>query len=279
MIPPIASKFVAGESPAEAIAHAKQLNEDGIKVILNLLGEHYDNREEASEDAAEYVQLVEDIGRSDIDACISVKPSQIGLDAGEEVFDDLLGDIVEVADEHGTFVWVDMEDRHTTDATLDAFEKYTTQTDGNVGVCVQANLKRTEEDIERLADLPGKVRLVKGAYDEPKEAAYKEKSRVDEQYEKLLEYMFEHFEDGVAVGSHDPKMIDFAAELHGEYGTPYEIQMLMGVREGAQVDLASEGVEVWQYAPYGGKWFQYFYRRVRERKENLTFALRAVLGR
>ncbi|WP_435359660.1 proline dehydrogenase family protein [Haloarchaeobius sp. DFWS5] len=279
MIPPIASKFVAGESPAEAIDHARRLNADGVNVILNLLGEHYETREEASEDAEEYVQLVEDIGQSDIDACISVKPSQIGLDAGEDVFDDLLGDIVERANEHGTFVWIDMEDRHTTDATLDAFEKYTTQTDGNVGICVQANLHRTEDDIERLADLPGKVRLVKGAYDEPKEVAYKEKSRVDEQYEKLLEYMFEHFDDGVAVGSHDPEMIDFAARLHEEYSTPYEVQMLMGVREDAQVDLAAAGVEVWQYAPYGGKWFQYFYRRVRERKENLTFAVRAVLGR
>ncbi|WP_435365059.1 proline dehydrogenase family protein [Haloarchaeobius sp. DYHT-AS-18] len=279
MIPPIASRFVAGESPAEAIDHARECNEGDVKVILNLLGEHYEERGPAEEDAEEYIRLVEDIGKSDIDACISVKPSQIGLDAGEDVFDDLLGRIVERATEAGTFVWVDMEDRHTTDATLDAFEKYTTQTDGNVGLCVQANLKRTEEDIERLAALPGKVRLVKGAYDEPKEVAYKKKSKVDEQYEKLLEYMFEHFDDGIAVGSHDPKMIDLAAELHEEYGTPYEIQMLMGVREDAQFDLAEQGVEVWQYAPYGGKWFQYFYRRVRERKENLTFALRAVLGR
>ncbi|WP_267641049.1 proline dehydrogenase family protein [Haloarchaeobius amylolyticus] len=279
MIPPIASRFVAGESPAEAIDHARECNEGGVKVILNLLGEHYEERGPAEADAEAYVQLVEDIGRSDIDACISVKPSQIGLDAGEEVFDDLLGRIVERATEAGTFVWVDMEDRHTTDATLDAFEKYTTQTDGNVGLCVQANLKRTEEDIERLADLPGKVRLVKGAYDEPKEVAYKQKSKVDAQYEQLLEYMFEHFEDGIAVGSHDPKMIDLAADLHEEYGTPYEVQMLMGVREDAQFDLAEQGVEMWQYAPYGDKWFQYFYRRVRERKENLTFALRAVLGR
>ncbi|WP_439027738.1 proline dehydrogenase family protein [Haloarchaeobius sp. DT45] len=279
MIPPIASRFVAGESPAEAIDHARECNEGGVNVILNLLGEHYDERAPAEEDAEEYVRLVEDIGKSSIDACISVKPSQIGLDAGEDVFDDLLGRIVERADEAGTFVWIDMEDRHTTDATLDAFEKYTTQTDGNVGLCVQANLKRTEDDIERLADLPGKIRLVKGAYDEPKEVAYKKKSKVDAQYEKLLEYMFEHFEDGIAVGSHDPAMIDLAAELHEEYGTDYEVQMLMGVREDAQFDLAEQGVEVWQYAPYGGKWFQYFYRRVRERKENLTFALRAVLGR
>ncbi|MFD1647177.1 proline dehydrogenase family protein [Haloarchaeobius litoreus] len=279
MIPPIASRFVAGETPAEALAHARELNEGDVKVILNLLGEHYDERGPAEADAETYKQLVADIGDTEVDACISIKPSQIGLDVGDDVFDELLGEIVEVADRSGTFVWVDMEDRHTTDATLDAFEKYAHETDGNVGVCIQANLKRTPEDLERLADVPGKVRLVKGAYDEPKSVAYKEKSRVDQQYRDLLKQMFEEFDDGIAVGSHDPEMIAMARDLHAEHGTPYEVQMLMGVREDAQFDLAAEGVEVWQYAPYGGKWLSYFYRRVRERKENVRFALRAVLGR
>jgi proline dehydrogenase len=90
--------------------------------------------------------------------------------------------------------------------------------------------------------------------------------------------MVEEFDDGVAVGSHDPAMIDLAKELHDEHGTPFEVQMLMGVREGAQFDLADE-YEMWQYVPYGGKWFSYFYRRIRERKENALFAFRAVLGR
>ncbi|WP_227134917.1 proline dehydrogenase family protein [Halorubellus salinus] len=278
MIPPIASRFVAGETPATAIDHARALNDDDVNAILNLLGEHYDEREPAAADADAYVDLVADIGRSDVDACVSVKPSQIGLDVGEDVFRDLLERVVEAGDEHDVFVWVDMEDRHTTDATLDAFEDFARKYEGDVGLCVQANLKRTPEDLERLADVPGKVRLVKGAYDEPKDVSYKQKSKVNEQYRDLLEFMFEEFEDGVAVGSHDPAMIEYASELHDEYGTSYEVQMLMGVREDAQRDLAAEGVEVWQYAPYGGKWLQYFYRRVRERKENVLFAARAVLG-
>jgi proline dehydrogenase len=116
-------------------------------------------------------------------------------------------------------------------------------------VCVQANLKRTSGDVERLADLPGKVRLVKRAYDEPAEVAHGEKSRVDETYRESLAYMFEHFEDGVAVGSHDPAMIEYARELHDAHGTPYEVRMLMFVREGAQRDLASGGVDVYQYVP------------------------------
>jgi proline dehydrogenase len=278
MIPPIARRFVAGESVPVALDHARAANEDGVAVILNLLGEHYDDREPAVVDADAYVDLLADIGASDVDACISVKPSQIGLDVGEDVFRELLERIVEAGDEHDTFVWVDMEDRHTTDATLDAFEDFARKYEGGVGLCVQANLKRTPEDVERLADVPGKVRLVKGAYDEPKDVSYKQKSKVNEQYRELLEYMFEHFEDGVAVGSHDPAMIEHARDLHDEYGTPYEVQMLMGVRGDAQRDLANEGVEVWQYAPYGDKWLSYFYRRVRERKENVLFAARAVLG-
>jgi len=173
-------------------------------------------------------------------------------------------------------VWSSMSIQTTTDATLDAFEHHARKY-GNVGVCVQANLRRTREDLERLAGLPGKVRLVKGAYDPPPPVAYQGRERVDEAYRDLLVYMFEHFEDGVAVGSHDPAMVALAEQLHAESGTPYEVQMLMGVREDAQTEVATDR-EVWQYAPYGGKWASYFYRRLLERKENAAFALRAVVS-
>lgn len=279
MIPPIANNFVAGETPAEALEHVERLNDRGVNAILNLLGEHYEERPPADEDAAAYEDLVRHIDQSGLDACISVKPSQIGLDVGDDVFAENLADIAAVADDHGVFTWVDMEDHETTDATLDAYEELTTEHGGGVGVCVQANLKRTEDDLERLAALPGKVRLVKGAYDEPKELAYRKKERVNEAYREYLEYMFREFEGGVAVGSHDPEMISLARDLHDEYGTDYEVQMLMGVRNDAQNELAADGVEVWQYVPYGDKWFSYFYRRAMERKENMLFALRAVLGR
>ena len=279
MIPPIASRFVAGETPAEAIEHADALNDRDVKAILNLLGEHYHERPPADDDAAEYRDLVRDIADTNVDACVSVKPSQIGLDVGEDVFRENLESIVEAADDHDVFTWVDMEDHETTDATLDAFEDFARKYEGDVGVCIQANLKRTEDDLERLADVPGKVRLVKGAYDEPSEIAYKRKERVNEAYRDYLEYMFQAFDGGVAVGSHDPAMIEHAADLHDEYGTDYEVQMLMGIREDAQTELAADGVEMWQYVPYGGKWFSYFYRRAMERKENMLFALRAVVGR
>mgnify|MGYP000492402536 CR=1 FL=1 len=288
MLPPIASRFVAGENAAAALDHARQTNDRGVGVILNLLGEHYDERGPADADAEAYRALVSDIGRSDLRACISVKPSQLGLDVGEDVFRENLARVVERAAEAGVFVWIDMEDHTTTDATLDAYEHHAREHGmgserdeggerGAVGVCVQANLRRTAADLERLAGLPGKVRLVKGAYDPPKAVGYRDGERVDEAYRDLLEFMFREFDDGVAVGSHDPAMIALARDLHDEHGTDYEVQMLMGVREDAQAELAAD-CEVWQYAPYGSKWLSYFYRRVSERTDNLAFALRAVVG-
>ena len=278
MIPPIASRFVAGETPATAFDHVRRANDDGVKVILNLLGEHYNERAPADADADAYVSLIRDIGGTDLDACVSVKPSQLGIDVADEVFRENLRRVVKAGDDHGVFVWCDMEDADTTDTTLDAFETLAREFDGGVGQCVQANLRRTRSDLDRLADVPGKIRLVKGAYDEPESIAYTDKADVNEAYREDLEFLFKERDGGIAVGSHDPAMIALAVELAAEYDADYEVQMLMGVREDAQRRLASEGVETWQYAPYGDKWLSYFYRRVRERKQNALFALRAVVG-
>ena len=278
MIPPIARRFVAGESASTALDHVADLNRNGVGGILNLLGEHYETREAAEEDVEQYLDLLSRLERTELTASVSIKPSQIGLDAGEDVFVDNLGRILAAADDSDVFVWIDMEDYTTTDVTLDAYSQFASQYGGDVGLCVQANLKRTSDDLERLAELPGKIRLVKGAYDEPESVAYQDKQRVNEVYRENLEYMFQTFDSGIAVGSHDPAMIEYAKELQEQYKTDFEVQMLMGVRTDAQYELAKEGYEVNQYLPYGDKWASYFYRRVRERKENLLFAARAVLS-
>ena len=295
MLPPIARRFIAGETPDAALEHARELNRRGISAILNLLGEHYDSLEEAEADAAAYRAMVDAIDAADLDACISIKPSQLGLDLGEEPFRELLDDLVAHAAERDVFVWIDMEDYTTTDTTLDAYEALATEhadvattgstgttvteADRAVGVCIQANLRRTADDLERLADVPGKVRFVKGAYNEPAKVAYTDKARVNQAFRELIEYAFANFDGGIAIGSHDPEMIDLAKQLHEEHGTEFEVQMLMGVREDAQDELIAEGYEVWQYAPYGNRWLSYFWRRLRERKENVFFALRAIVGR
>jgi len=274
MLPPVASRFVAGESAASVLEHARQMNQRGVGVICNHLGEHYHERPPADADTVAYERLIEDIGSSDLRACVSVKPSQLGLFVDEAVFRENLARVVNAGREHGVFVWVDMEDHTTVDATLDAFEFHARE-GGGVGLCLQANLRRTPADLERLADSNATVRLVKGAYDPPPAVAYTEKSAVNEAYRDCLRYMFREYDDGIAVGSHDPEMLTLAADLHTEYGTPYEIQLLMGVREEAQADLAGTR-EVWQYAPYGSAWPSYFWRRVLERKENALFAIRAI---
>ena len=277
MIPPIARRFLAGETAGDAMAHARELDAAGVGTIFNRLGEHYGAREPADADAEAYCELLSSIGDTDLDACVSVKPSQLGFDVDPAVFRENLTRVVGTAADHGGFVWIDMEDHTTTDATIDAFESQVRRYPG-VGLCLQANLKRTPADLSRLADLPGKVRLVKGAYDEPPDAAYTDKARIDEAFRDLLVGAFERFDGGVALGSHDPEMIELARKLHREHGTDYEVQMLMGVREDAQRGLAADGVAVYQYAPYGTRWLSYFYRRVMERKENALFALRAVLS-
>jgi len=275
MIPPLARRFVAGETAAGGIDRARVLDDDALGAILNLLGEHYERRAPADADTAAYLRLLEDLAPTDLRACVSVKPTQLGLGVAEPIFRENLARLVARADETGGFVWLDMEGHDTVDATLDAFEEHA-RAGRPVGVAIQANLRRTGDDLDRLVDLPGKIRLVKGAYSPPADVAYRNPDRVDEAFRIHLRSLFETMDGGIAVGSHDPAMLDLAAGLHDEFGTPYEVQMLMGVREDAQRRLAADR-EVWQYVPYGDSWLSYFYRRVTERRANLRFAIRALV--
>lgn len=277
MIPPIANRFVAGETPPEALDHVIDLNAGGIGGIINLLGEHYDARPDVASDTQEYLELLEDIDRNDLQACISVKPTQLGLDISESLFREQLTRIVDTARERDEFVWIDMEDADTTEATIDAFTAMTDRYPHGVGLCLQANLYRTGEDVRSLAGLPGKIRLVKGAYREPSEIAYREAEAVNAAFREHLETLFRHHDGGIAIASHDPAMIEHAKQLHHVHGTEMEFQLLMGVRSDARDELA-ETYPVYEYIPYGPRWRSYFFRRVIERTENVKFALRAIVG-
>ena len=287
-LPPVARQFVAGETPAEALEHVRTLNGRDVGALVNLLGSHSDGRSQAEADAAVYRSLVDHVGNAKLDAGITLKPTQIGLDLGEPVFREHLFEIADRASERKIPIWLDMEEPWTVDPTLAAFEDLVVEYEKvdteyekvdteyeKVGVCVQANLKRTPGDLERLADVPGKVRLVKGgAYDVPASVGYREKPRIDRAYRESLRQAFEQFDGGIAVASHDPEMIGLAKHLHDVYGTDFEFQMLMGVRPDAQFDLA-ERYEVRQYVPYGERWKQWVLNRARN---DLRFAARAVLG-
>lgn len=276
MIPPIANRFVAGETAAEAIERVRNLNDRGVGAILNRLGEHYHDRELADDDTEAYCRLIDDIASGEWRGCISVKPSQLGLSVGTDVFRGNVDRIAERAAAKEVFVWVDMEEYAAVDPTLTVYEPLARSYPGSLGVCVQANLERTRADVERLVDVPGKIRVVKGAYDPPAGEGYRDQTRVTDAYESLLEWLFREYTGTVAVATHDRHLIDYAIECHGKYGGAFEFQMLMGVREELQFTLTEE-YPVWQYVPFGEKWMSYFYRRVMERKENAVFALRAVV--
>ena len=278
MLPPIAGRFVAGETTAQAVDHALHTNDEGLGVIFNLLGEHHTDPAEAWADTAIYRGLITDIARQEIDGCISVKPTQLGLDIGEELFREQLTEIIQAAREADVFVWIDMEGSETTEATVTAFEDMAERYPRGVGVCLQSNLHRTAGDIERLSSIEGKIRLVKGAYREPREIAYRDANRVNERFRADLESLFRTRDWGIAVGSHDPAMVEHAKNLHAVHGVPMEFQLLMGIRSDAQRELASD-YPTYQYVPFGTRWFSYFSRRILERSENATFAIRALLGR
>lgn len=276
MLPPIADQFIAGETPEMALRDVEQLNSRGIGGIVNALGEHYMDEREVDSDIQTYKELVTEIDRLELEACLSVKPSQLGLDINRGVFAENVNRIVTHAQSYDVFVWFDMENHLTTDATLAVFEDMTAVAPGNVGVCIQANLRRTYDDLERLVALPGGIRLTKGAYAPPSGVAFTEQDTVNAAFKTHLETLFREHDARIAVATHDPVMIDAAIKYHDRFGTTFEFQMLKGVREATQTSLATE-YDVWQYLPFGDQWLTYFYRRIRERKENVLFAARAIL--
>lgn len=277
MIPPVANRFVAGEGPAEAIDHVLALNGRGVGGIVNLLGEHYEDPVDVSADTETYLDLLTDIDRGGLEACISVKPTQLGLDIDRSLFREQLVRIVDAARKRDVFVWIDMEGSGTTQATVNAFDAMMDRYPHGVGVCLQANLHRTTEDVNRLLGRPGRIRLVKGAYREPRAIAHRDMEDVNAAFREHLETLLGGHDERVAVASHDPAMVAYAQQLAVVHGGDLEFQLLMGVRSDMRDDLA-RSYPVYEYIPFGARWRSYFVRRVLERTENAKFALRAILG-
>lgn len=274
---PFAKRFVAGETVDSAISYVDRLNDDGIVALVDLLGEHVEDRGVAWSAQEEYIELLERMDDEGLDGGLSIKPTHLGLEIDEEFCRRLIRDLVEAAAERDRFVWLDMESSNHTDETIDIYEDLRVDFD-NVGICIQCYLKRSDEDIARLIEGGGIVRLVKGAYDESANTAYTEKDRVDESFRELLEMLFAQ-DTYFAVGTHDEDLVAYAKELEKEYGKDtdaFEFQFLKGVKDGLKHELVEEGYTVAEYVPYGPEWLAYYWRRVRERRENLWFAVHAV---
>lgn len=274
----LAMRFVAGESLDEAVAVSRRLSRSGMSVSLDHLGEHVTDLDMAVRARKDYVACLERIGAEQLDANVSIKLSQLGLALDPGLAEEAVEELSKKAREVGTTVTIDMEESRYAEATVELFARLQPQL-GNLGVALQAYLRRTDGDLERLVPAGGHLRLCKGAYDEPPEAAYQSKREVDESFDRLLGRLMAAETTCPAVATHDEARIDLARRLAGSRSEPFEFQMLYGIRRRLQDQLVKEGFPLRIYVPYGAQWYPYLTRRLAERPANLFFFLRAVVGR
>jgi proline dehydrogenase len=275
-----ARRFVAGETVQEAIEAASGAQARGLRVTLDLLGESVSNLEEADAATRGYLRVIDAVVASGIERNLSLKLTQLGLDVDKASAVDNLRKILERAEPAGFFVRMDMENSPYTDVTLEIFETLWQQGHRQIGIVVQSALYRTEQDLERLNALGARVRLVKGAYQEPKSVAYARKADVDAAYARELRLLLIHGHYP-AIATHDPKLIELTRRYGDEHGVArdrFEFQMLYGVRRDLQQALVRDGYRVRVYIPFGREWFPYFMRRLGERPANVMFVMRGVLG-
>jgi proline dehydrogenase len=283
-----ASRFVAGNTIADAISAVNGLNANGINVTLDHLGESTATREDAVKAADDIVELLDEIKTSGVRANVSVKLTQIGLALDENLCSQNLERILERAKKFHNFVRIDMEDTPYTDRTLRMYREMRKKGFQKTGIVVQSYLYRTEKDTRDLLDDGASFRLVKGAYKEPADLAYPRKADVDANFDLLSQIMIDgaksagcptlsadgHIPPIPAIGSHDPKRLEFAKVYAGKVGLPknsIEFQMLFGIRRDLQQQLVKEGYPVRVYVPYGTHWYPYFMRRLAERPANVWF--------
>ena len=274
----VAKRFVAGESLDDAMEAAAELVAMGCEVSLDYLGEHVSARAEAIAARDDYMACLDRIGESGLPANISVKLTQLGMGLDDALAATSLGELASRAAEIGTTVTVDMEESEFTARTIEIYEKVQRE-HGNLGLAVQAYLRSTAEDLDRLIPLGGHIRLCKGAYAEPEEVAFQSDDAVDSSFDQLLAKLMEADVVKPAIATHDDARIEAAKRLIPGRGTPYEFQMLYGVRGPLQRELVADGYPLRIYVPYGVAWYPYLTRRLAERPANLWFFLRALVGR
>jgi proline dehydrogenase len=270
-----AKRFIAGETIDDAVRAVRDLNDQGCVATLDNLGENVADPAQATAAAAEYVRIFDTIHEKGLQCNASVKLTQMGLDLGEEVCLANVRRVLRRAKERKNFVRLDMEGSAYTQRTLDTFERLRGEGFDNVGVVIQAMLRRSEADVKRLTEAGASVRLCKGAYKEPLDKAFQKMSEIRENFVRLLDLLLRG-KGRVGIATHDPKLQTAAQGLLARLGTPrdrYEFQMLYGIRRETQLELVRHGHPVRIYVPYGTHWLPYTIRRLRERKENLFFIL------
>ncbi len=279
-------RYIAGENVNDAIKASKELNKEGIKVTLDILGEFIKNLDEAEKNKVEYLELIDTIEKEKIDGNYSLKPTMFGLLLDKDVCYNHIREIVAKAASYGNFIRVDMEDSPCTDLEIELYRKLKAEFPKNVGLVVQAYLKRTLSDLENLMDIHSKeiplnYRLCKGIYVEPAAIAYKKYEEINQHFLEDLEFMMKN---GVypGIATHDKPLIEGAYKLIEKYNVPkemYEFQMLYGVTPELRKSIVTKGHTMRAYVPFGKQWFGYSTRRLKENPKMASHIIKALFFR
>jgi len=275
-----AKAYIAGEQLSDAVRVTKDLNREGAMATIDILGEFIKTLDEAAGFRDGCIDVLETIAREKLDANLSLKPTQMGLQLDKQQAFANIRQIVAKAAELGNFVRIDMEDIPCTDDTLEFYRRLREEFSGHVGVVLQAYLRRTPADIDALADAPMNFRLCKGIYNEPRRASWKDMAIINDSFVYCLEKMFRH-QAYVGIATHDPKMVFHAERLVREFGLKreqYEFQMLLGVDPELRSIILEQGHRLRVYVPFGASWLPYSKRRLKENPTIARHALRQMLG-
>ena len=273
----LTTRFIAGENINEAIAAIRDLNARGCSASFDHLNESVTSTAETEAEVREYLDVLARIDESGIDSNVSIKLTQFGLEIDPELAYRNARRVVADAARRGNFVRIDMEGSNVTQATIDVFKRLRAEFGLNdVGIVLQSYLYRTMDDARELVQIPARIRLCKGAYDEPPEVAFPEKRDVDNNYVEVMKVLLS---SGIyhGIATHDPKMIDVTIDFARRENInkdAFEFQMLYGIRRDLQEKLAKDGYRMRVYVPYGERWYPYFMRRLAERPANIWFVLK-----
>ncbi|KPU81338.1 proline dehydrogenase family protein [Marine Group I thaumarchaeote] len=263
----IAKQWIAGDTVDDALIAAKSAYSLRRHAIINKLGEYHTSKKQIKVVLEEYQKIVNSFRKWKIRGAISIKPTQIGLSISQKECNRNFEKIIQKARNAHVFVWLDMESSEHTDETIEIYHTFFSKYE-RLGIALQANLKRTENDLNDLIGMGAKIRLVKGAYREKANIAFKTKKDVDNNFIKLMKILFKKGNE-FAIASHDTKIIQKAQSLSKKYPRKFEFQFLKGIREEFKSDLVKKKFVVSEYIPYGVNWLPYSIRRIKERKRNI----------
>jgi len=272
---PLAKRWISGVNMDSVIDDSKRANAKGIGVIVNFLGEEIKDPAEADAHATEYLRLQQSLSDNHINGFASVKLTQLGLGADDQGMRARLEKIAINAERLGQLLWIDMEGCAVAEATVKTYIEMH-EAHPRSGVALQAYARRSEDDLKRILDSGGTVRLVKGAYRESRDLVFTTRKEVNENFARLLTTLFERGKD-FAVGTHDSTLISKAQELAGSNHDNFRFELLKGIRDETKDELVRSGYRVSEYLPYGDRWYAYSKRRITEHPSNVWLLLRSLV--